>query len=305
MSKLTKLIGKVKFGAIKHAPAICLVAGTVAVVGGVIAAVKATSDSQEELDYISEELDAVDEQEEAKEISDEEAKKLRNSYRRRYAKTLAKNYWLPVGLVGGGLSLFYVSHHIQSNRIAGLSVALAGSKAAYDMLAENVKKEYGEDVLKKLKYGLHEEMVEVRETNPDGIEIAHMETLTDVSDMKSHSPYAMVFDETNNYWSDDPLQRAAMFENIQVILKHSFERNGFMFLNEAYKCLGGKQTAAGNVVGWVFGSNDKMRDNEIKLDIQEFKVPSIKHRGGYETRYIIDFNVDGPILNDFEKYQRF
>ena len=302
MGKITRLLGKCKLKVKRYSPEMCFILGGAMIIGGVIAAVKATSDSMDKLDHISEKMDDVDQQEEADKISNEEARKLRWQYRREYASTLIRNYGLSAALISGGFTCNFAGYRIQKNRIKDLSIALAGTKAAYDILSEAVKKEYGEAALNKLKYGLHEEQVEVRETTDDGIELAHIETVTDVPEMKGHSPYAIIFDEMSPFWRKDPDQRKIFFENMQMVLNHDGKRDGYLFLNHAYRYFGVKRTAAGNMAGWIFGSNDKMRDGEVRLDIQEIHVPSMKYRCGYEVKYIIDFNVDGNILYDFEKY---
>lgn len=304
MGKITRLIGKCKLKAKRYSPEMCFVLGGVMIIGGVIAAVKATSDSMDKLDHISEKMDTVDQQEEEGKISNEEARKLRWQYRREYAVTLGRNYGLSAALIGGGFTCNFAGYRIQKHRIKDLSIALAGTKAAYDILAEAVKKEYGDAALNKLKYGLHEEQVEVRETTDDGIELAHIENVTDVPGAHKTSPYAIIFDENNEYWSKDPNQRQVFFDNMEIALNHEARRQGYLFLNKAYEYVGARRTAVGNIAGWIFGTNDKNRDGEVRLDIQEIHVPSMKYRCGYEVQYIIDFNVDGNILYDFEKYAR-
>ena len=302
MGKITRLFGKVKLKARRYSPEMCFILGGAMIIGGVVAAVKATSDSMDKLDHISEKMDTVDQQEEEGKISNEEARKLRWQYRREYATTLAKNYGLSAALISGGFTCNFAGYRIQKNHIKDLSIALAGSKAAYDILAEAVKKEYGDAALSKLKYGLHDEQVEVRETTDDGIELAHIEDVTNVPGVNKPSPYAIIFDEMSPFWSKDPNQREIFFDNMRVALNHQLKREGYLFLNQAYTYFGVRRTAAGNLAGWIYDSRDKMRDGEVRLDIQEIHVPSMKYRCGYEVKYIIDFNVDGNILYDFEKY---
>ena len=304
MGKITRMLGKCKLKIKRYSPEMCFIAGGVMIIAGVVAAVKATSDSIDKLDNITEKMEEVDEQEEQNVISSEEARRLRWQYRREYAVTLGKNYALTGALIGGGFVCNIAGYRIQKNRIRDLSILAAGSKAAYDILAEAVKKEYGEAAFNKLRYGLHEEQVEVRETGDDGIELARIEDVNNVPKLKGHSPYAIIFDETNQYWSKDPNQRQVFFDNMKIALNHKGRGQGYLFLNKAYEYFGARRTAVGNIAGWIFGTNDKHRDGEVRLDIQEIHIPSMKYRCGYEVQYIIDFNVDGEILYDFEKYAK-
>ena len=304
MGKVTRFLGKCKLKVKRYSPEMCFIAGGIMIIAGVVAAVKATSDSIDKLENITEQMDEVDEQEESGVISNEEARRLRWQYRREYAVTLGKNYALTGALIGGGFVCNIAGYRIQRNRIKDLTMLAAGSKAAYDILAEAVKKEYGEAAFNKLRYGLHDEQIEVRETTDDGIELAHIEDVHSVPELKGHSPYAIIFDETNQYWSKDPDQRQVFFDNMKIALNHEGRRQGYLFLNKAYEYFGARRTAVGNIAGWIFGTNDKHRDGEVRLDIQEIHVPSMKYRHGYEVKYIIDFNVDGQILYDFEKYAK-
>ena len=70
-----------------------------------------------------------------------------------------------------------------------------------------------------------------------------------------------------------------------------------MFLNEVYDLLGFQRTKAGNVVGWIYDEKNPIGDNFVDFDILNVNRP--KNRdfvNGYERSIILDFNVDGPIL---------
>ena len=76
---------------------------------------------------------------------------------------------------------------------------------------------------------------------------------------------------------------------------------GFLFLNDVYKSLGMQETQAGQIVGWVYDKNKPSGDNYVDFNIFNGSEPSRAFVNGYEKAILLDFNVDGPILNCLEK----
>ena len=71
-----------------------------------------------------------------------------------------------------------------------------------------------------------------------------------------------------------------------------------MFLNEAYDQLGIPRTKAGAVVGWVYNEKDPVGDNYIDFGIYDPKDEKARDFvNGYERVILLDFNVDGYILD--------
>ena len=71
-----------------------------------------------------------------------------------------------------------------------------------------------------------------------------------------------------------------------------------MFLNDVYEMLGIPKTKAGYVVGWIYDKNHPVGDNEVDFGI--FDMEREKNRdfvNGYERTILLDFNVDGNILD--------
>ena len=302
LAPVTRALGKVKLKAIQKAPLGLQIVGTVCVIAGVVVAIGATMEHKDDLESIAEDIEKVAEDEEGELITAEEARKKRWQYRKEYAFMLAHTYGKAAGLIAGGLGSFYVSYYISAKRIAGLGMALASKTAAMNLLEENIKAEYGEEILNKLKYGLHEDGVEaVDESN--GVEIAYTDRIDQVPELKDFSRYAKIFDEDNPFWQNDRLQMMNMFQNWENVLNHELRRDHFMFLNHAYKCLRLPQSVDGCSAGWIFDQDNDKIDSYIKLKYQEVKIPSIKYKKGYKRAYIIDFNVDGSIVSKFEKHQ--
>ena len=72
--------------------------------------------------------------------------------------------------------------------------------------------------------------------------------------------------------------------------------NKVVYFNEVLTSLGFEPTASGQVVGWILDENSEDRgDNYISLNIQ--KVKRKNESGEYETVWLLNPNVDGPIID--------
>ena len=79
---------------------------------------------------------------------------------------------------------------------------------------------------------------------------------------------------------------------------------GFLFLNEVYRMLGLKETVAGQCVGWVYDrSESTVGDNYVDFNITEIEKEIQENPDEEPERVILlDFNVDGSIMNDFVRF---
>ena len=73
---------------------------------------------------------------------------------------------------------------------------------------------------------------------------------------------------------------------------------GYLFLNEVYERLGIKQTKAGQIVGWVYDTKEPIGDNYVDFGIYNTNIEKTRDFvNGYENVILLDFNVDGNILD--------
>lgn len=105
---------------------------------------------------------------------------------------------------------------------------------------------------------------------------------------KSLSQYRVLFDERSYGWS-------CLQKNNLIFLKHQerwlnelLRKRGYLFLRDVYEELGLPITKESCVVGWIYDEkNNKIGDNFVKFDIRET----------HSSNYIVDFNVDGEIID--------
>ena len=73
---------------------------------------------------------------------------------------------------------------------------------------------------------------------------------------------------------------------------------GHVYLNEVYDALGIPRSKAGQIVGWVYNPDNPVGDNYIDFGIyQTNRAVARDFVNGYEKVILLDFNVDGNILD--------
>lgn len=73
-----------------------------------------------------------------------------------------------------------------------------------------------------------------------------------------------------------------------------------MFLNDVYDMLGIPRTKAGQIVGWFYDPKNPNHKGDDYVDFGLYDLYKEKTRdfvNGYEEVILLDFNVDGPIIN--------
>ena len=73
---------------------------------------------------------------------------------------------------------------------------------------------------------------------------------------------------------------------------------GHLFLNEVYDMLSIPRTKAGQVVGWIYDEKHPVGDNFVDFGIYDiYNERARDFVNGYERTILLDFNVDGNILD--------
>ena len=134
----------------------------------------------------------------------------------------------------------------------------------------------------------------------DGVEVSRQETDYKELDDKTiyrASDYARIFDESCPAWTRDPEANKMFLRQMEVYLTGKLQRVGHLFLNEAYDMLGFTRTKIGAMVGWIYDEENPEGDNYVSFGI--FTEDNKRFVNGYENSILLDFNVDGNILDKF------
>lgn len=124
------------------------------------------------------------------------------------------------------------------------------------------------------------------------------------TESKSCSQYARFFDETSPYWyknsglreNDGPEMNLFFLRAQQNYANEKLKARGYLFLNEVYEMLGMPKTKAGQIVGWIYKENNTDGDNYVDFGIYRTEK-NAKFVNGYENSILLDFNVDGAIID--------
>lgn len=276
---------------VKHAPTILTGAGTVGLVGTAVLASRATLTYKELIaDEVMVITDGPNLMKRNEHYTEDEFRKDRIvCYSLIVTKTL-KHYAPTIALGVASIAAFWWSHSIQSKRIAGLAAAYAALDTSYRKYKKSVASVIGEESMNKVKEKILDDVVFTDEP----FEYDKMAE----SVIPEYSPYARIIDETSSVWdpSDDitELNIHAQLNYVNDILR----TRGYLFLSDVYDALGIPRTPASQVVGWLWKKGDG--DHYVSFgDIEGHRIQFWDDsRRRTVANYLLDFNVDGEIVNE-------
>ena len=114
------------------------------------------------------------------------------------------------------------------------------------------------------------------------------------------SPYVVLFDDHSTRFDDDSeygnSTNRLTLTSAESYFNSVLKARGYVFLNEILLKLGIPQTRAGQFTGWIYDPNSNNGDNKICFNPVEVKVPSYYNEKKEITGFLLDFNVDGGII---------
>lgn len=285
---ITRGIGRTLLMGRKYSPEILMTVGVVGVVtAGVLASRASFKKVRPILEAKNERIEHIRESHVVGDINEQEQNK---QIARVYIHTtldFAKVYGPAVSL--GVLSVVSIvsAHGIMRRRNVALAAAYKTVEQAFSEYRKRVAEEIGEDAEYELRRDRHE--VEVTNEETGEVETVQIEG-------RRFSPYAKFFDEFSPYWQKNADYNLTFLTTKQTMLTQLLRARGYLFLNEVYQELGIPITQAGQQVGWLYDreTGDDFVDFGIYVLTSEEKRAFVN---GYERSILLDFNVDGPILN--------
>lgn len=241
---------------------------------------------------------------------------------------MAKEIAVPVIFGAGATACIIAQHCMMERKVEKLTETVVGLAAAYktiDLAFKNYRKnvinELGKEADDRFRHGVKkDEGATVIEFDENGNEKVSKKDIyyTDESDP---SDYAKFYCGVNSdgslnpqfVWMDPLKTRADWDANIHFLnCQQSYANqllriNGYLFLNDVYEMLGLPKTKAGQVVGWIFDPENPNIDSHISFGT--FRIINrkvINHEGGYEYEecILLDFNVDGVIIDKVKIFEK-
>ena len=306
--KTSRAIGRMSLSLKKSSPELFIAAGIIGVIGGAVLACRATIKLSEILEETKEDLDHMRDYVEENGYSEEYSEK---DYQKDttlvYAKTgvkIAKLYAPAIAVGTVSIISIVQSHRILSKRNAELAAAYAVIDKSFKDYRKRVVDRFGEELDKELKYGIRKETIETIETNDKGKEKV-VKKEVEIVDPNTISDYARFFDDGCTGWTKDSNMNLIFLKKQQAVATDKLVSRGYLFLDEVYEMLGIPITPESRQVGWIYDDEAPNGDNFVDFGI--YDVNNEKKRdfvNGYERVILLDFNVDGPILDKFTKARK-
>lgn len=300
-NNLSRTFGKMGLKLKKHSPEIMVIGGVIGVVGSTVLACKATTklsgileESKENVDQIK---NYVEENGYSEKYSEEDYRKdLAITYTQTAVK-VAKIY-VPAVILGTlSITSILAGHNITRKRNLALSAAYVAIDKSFKEYRARVVERFGEKLDKELRYNIKQgESEEIVRNDEGGEEV--VKTATEYADPNTYSEYARFFDDGCLGWTKDPEANLTFLKQQQNYANDKLKRKGFLFLNDVYGMLGIQPTKAGQIVGWIYDEKNPIGDNFVDFGIYDINRPRNRDFvNGYERVILLDFNVDGNILD--------
>lgn len=284
----------------KASPEIMVIAGIGCGIGAAVMACKATlkveeiiTDANDKMDMIkSTALDPAY----SDRYSEEDAKKDKAILIGQTAVKLGKLYGPSIAVGAASIALICVGHNILRKRHIALVGAYCAVSDEFKNYRANVVKELGEAADKKFKYGLKLEEIEEKTINDKGEDVTEKKLVETFGN--NWSPYAKFFDEYNPNWEKSADYNLLFLTNQQNYCNNKLKAQGYLFLNDVYDCLGIDRTREGQIVGWIYDPKKSNGDSFIDFGIYNgYRKANRDFVNGAERSILLDFNVDGPIID--------
>jgi hypothetical protein len=179
-----------------------------------------------------------------------------------------------------------------------LAAAYATVDKTFKEYRGRVVERFGDEVDKELRYNIKAKKVEEVVTDPETGKEKKVKTTIDVAN-PTENPYCMFFDATTSKAYEDNMDYNRMtLRATQQYANDKLKSDGFLFLNDILDELGMQKTKLGQIVGWVYKPENSNGDNYV--DFRVLEVNKETSDGGYVMAFLLDFNVDGNILDLIE-----
>ena len=301
LNSVTRSFHNIGFQLKKHSPEILVVAGVVGTVTSAVMACKATTKLDSVLEESKDEIDKikgyVEENGYSEKYTEEDQKKDLAIVYTQSAIKVIKLYGPSIALGALSLSAILSSNHILRKRNIALAAAYTTLDKGFKEYRGRVIERFGKDLDRELRYNIKAK--EVQETVVDENGEEHTETKTvEVVDKDIYSDYARFYDDGCIGWKKDPEANLIFLRRQEDYFNDKLKVVGHVFLNEVYDALGIPRTKSGQVVGWVYDEKNPIGDNYIDFGIYDTNKTGCRDFvNGYERTILLDFNVDGNILD--------
>lgn len=285
--QVTRLAAKQLLVLKKQAPHILFGAGVAGVVTSAVLACRATLKVSDKLDDIKVEVEGIKRDELRPYLSHKHSSPV--ATRRDLAFAYGRGVcnigvlYAPAIIVGAAsIAALTGSHVTLTRRNNALTAAYVTISKALSDYRDKVREELGEEKERELYRKSQVDVVK----NPDG-------STSVVAKNGDSTQYSRVYDESNRNWQPNAESNRLFLEANQEAWNSYLRVHRHVMLNDVYKSLGFEPTAAGQMVGWVYPSENG--DNYIDFGIYQMSNADFVING--DRTVLLDFNVDGVVYH--------
>ena len=282
----------------RFAPEILTSVGVVGVVVSTVFACKATLNLSPIVEEAKEDIESVKElrAEKPERYSEEDSRKDLAAIYTKSAVSIFKLYAPATAIGVFSIACILGGQHILSKENAALTIAYAGLAESFKKYRERVRLDQGEEKDRQYLHGLVKEDVIVQDED----DTTSIQSVMSLRDPNNLSEYARIFGDDNPNCTRNPELNLMFLRQKQNYANDMLHARGHIFLNEVYDMLGFDRTEAGNIVGWVDSSFDD-GDGFVDFGIYDPNLHNSRSINGKDHQFLLDFNVDGVILDIFNK----
>lgn len=294
---------KVEFQLKKHAPELLVGAGVIGGVASGVLACRATLKIDEVLAEPKSNVEKINGYVEENGYSEEYTE---SDHKKDITLTYTKGGLELIKLYGPSVTLGVLSitsilagFNILNKRNAGLAAAYATIDRSFKTYRERVIDRFGEDLDKEIRFNVKPTEIEETVVDEKGKE---KKVKKKAQSVDKPSDYSRFFMQGCKGWTKDPNYNYMFLRNMEDYANVLLRTKKYLFLNDVYDLLGIARTEAGQVVGWIYDEKNPIGNNCIDFGLHNgADEASCRFINGLEPVILLDFNVDGPILQDFWK----
>lgn len=300
MRNVSSTFNKVTIKLKKHSPEILVVAGIVGVVTSTVLACKATTKVGKVLDNTKNDIDTIHDATEkgvtkaGEEYSVDDSKKDLTIVYAHTGVNLVKLYAPSVALGTLSIAGIVASHNILKKRNVAIAAAYATVDKTFKEYRSRVVDRFGAEVDKELRYNIKAKKIEEVVKDPETGKEKKVKSTVGIANPDVND-YARFFDETCLNYEENMDYNIMFLRSQEQYANDRLKADGYLFLSDVYEALGIKRTKMSQTVGWVYRPENPDGDNFVDFGILETNRET--EDGGYEKAILMEFNVDGPILD--------
>lgn len=267
-------------------------------IGVVIGGVKACCDSMAMPELLADHKERVEEvhqnhQEEPD--SKEEKRELAAAYATTGVE-IVKLYAVSVSIEAVSIISILAGTNVLRKRNLALAAACSEITASFNSYRGKVVEKYGQAADDELRFGITQAKIEETVVDEDGKAKKVKKTVDVVNGLPSDYARYFAHGEARG-WEQNDNYNELFLKAQQNAANHILATNGILFLNDIYDMLGIDRSISGQAVGWIKDEDAEESDCFVDLRFRKVYRESADSENGYESVWLIDPNVDGPILD--------